>query len=140
MRGFLLDTNVLSELRKGERAHAGVRAWVAAQHADGLFISVLTLAEIRDGIERLRPRDPQQAARLEVWLEETITHFAARILPVTPEIADRWGRLSVSAGQPLPDFDRLIAATALVHGLDLVTRNIRDFARTGVTVVNTWQP
>ena len=136
MSGFLLDTNVLSELRKGPRAHPGVRAWVEAQSADELFISVLALAEIRDGIERLRPRDPRQAARLEIWLAETTTHFGARILPVTPEIADRWGRLCIA--QPPPDFDRLIAATALEHGLDLVTRNVRDFARTGVTVVNPW--
>ena len=108
-----------------------------AQETDDLFISVLAVAEIRDGVERLRPRDPRQAARLETWLLETVTHFGARILPITPEIAHRWGLLHLA--QPLPDFDRLIAATALEHGLDLVTRNVRDFARAGVTVVNPWQ-
>ena len=81
MSGYLLDTNVISELRKRDRAHSGVRTWVAAQQADDLSISVLALAEIRDGIERLRPRDPRQATSLENWLEETITHFSARILP-----------------------------------------------------------
>jgi len=135
---FLLDTNVLSELRKGVRCHPGVRAWLEAQTSDELFVSVLALAEIRDGIEGLRPRDPRQAARLEAWMEETLEQFGGRILPVTPEIADRWGLLRLP--QPLPDFDRLMAATALEHRLDLVTRNVRDFERAGVTVVNPWQP
>lgn len=137
MNGFLLDTNVLSELRKGARCDAGVRAWVEVRETDDLFVSVLALAEIRDGIERLRPRDPLQATHLENWLRETTTHFDDRVLPVTPEIADRWGRLH--RAQPLPDFDRLIAATALEHGLEVVTRNVRDFAGSGVAVVNPWQ-
>jgi predicted nucleic acid-binding protein len=134
---FLLDTNVLSELRQGARCHPGVRAWLEAQTSDDLFVSVLAFAEIRDGVEGLRPRDPRQAARLEAWLGQTLAQFGGRILPVTPEIAERWGRLRLA--QPLPDFDRLIAATALEHGLDLVTRNLRDFERAGVTVVNPWQ-
>ena len=135
---FLLDTNVLSELRKGVRCNPHVRAWLEGQDDGALFVSVLVLAEIRDGIERLRPRDPAQAVRLERWLLQTQTHFGSRVLPVTSAIADRWGRLHLP--QPLPDFDRLIAATAIEHGLDLVTRNVSDFARSGVTVVNPWKP
>lgn len=137
MAGVLLDTNVLSELRKGPRCDAKVRAWLALQESQELFLSVLAIAEIRDGIERLRGRDPKQAARLEAWLNETETFFRDRILPITPEIADRWGRLRTP--QPLPDFDRLIAATAAHHGLEIATRNIRDFERTGIPVTNPWQ-
>ena|SRR6266478_366199 len=132
----LLDTNVLSELRKGARCHPGVRRWLESQEDESLFVSVLALAEIRDGIERLHPRDPRQAARLEIWLLDTQVHYGSRVLPVTSSIADRWGRLYLP--QALPDFDRLIAATAIDHGLDLVTHNIDDFARSGVTVVNPW--
>jgi predicted nucleic acid-binding protein len=137
LNGFLLDTNVLSELRKAGRCDAAVRTWMEAQDSDDLFVSVLALAEIRDGIERLRPRDPSQARRLEVWLRETTTHFGSRILPITPQIADRWGRLYLL--EPLPDFDRLIAATALENDLEIVTRNVRDFERAGVSVVNPWE-
>ena len=132
----LLNANVLSELRKGPHTNANVRAWMDAQDDAALFISAIALAEIRDGIERLRPRDPRQAARLERWLIETQTHFAARVLPVTAKIADRWGRLHLSP--PLPDFDRLMAATAIEHGLEIATRNTRDFERAGVSVVNPW--
>lgn len=134
---FLLDTNVLSELRKGARCDRFVRAWLESQEDGDLFISVLAFAEIRDGIERLRPRDPRQANRLEAWLKETERHFAERALPITAAVADRWGRLFTA--QPVPDFDRLIAATALEYDLDVVTRNITDFKRAGVTVVNPWQ-
>lgn len=137
MAGILLDTNVISELRKGPRCHPRVRAWLALQDASQLFLSVLAIAEIRDGIERLRERAARQASRLEAWLRETETHFHDRILPVTAEVADRWGRLRTS--QPLPDFDRLIAATAIIHGLEIATRNVRDFERSGVPVVNPWR-
>ena len=137
MAGYLLDTNVLSELRKDDRCNANVRAWVLAQDDGDLFISVLALAEIRDGIEGLRPRDPGQAARLKRWLEETEATYSGRLLPVTASVADRWGRLRNP--QPISDFDRLIAATAAEHGLQIATRNVRDFERSGVGVVNPWE-
>lgn len=135
---FLLDTNILSELRKGARCNAGVRSWIEAQANEDLYISVVAIAEIRDGIERLRPRDPIQAARLDAWLREIETHFGDRVLPVTAAVAESWGQLHHS--QPIPDFDRLIAATAVEHGLDLVTRNVRDFERAGVGIHNPWTP
>ena len=137
MAGFLVDTNVLSELRKGERCDAKVRAWLEAREDGDLFISVLALAEIRDGIEGLRGRDPREAARLEGWLLENEMHFGERVLPVTARVAERWGRLRYE--QPLPDFDRLLAATAAEHGLEIATRNAGDFARSGVGAVNPWE-
>ena len=137
MGGFLVDTNVLSELRKGDRCNPKVRAWMTAQEDGDLFISVLALAEIRDGIEGLRPRDPRQAARLERWLRETEAHYGERVLPVTARVADRWGRLWHA--QEIADFDRLIAATAAEHGLEIASRNVRDFERSGVGVVNPWE-
>ena len=138
MAGFLLDTNVISELRKGPRCNANVRAWIESRNSNELFISVLALAEIRDGVEGIRARDPEQAARLESWLFDTATRFEDRLIAVTPRVADRWGRLRTP--QPLPDFNRLIAATAVEHGLRIATRNIRDFARAGVEVFNPWEP
>lgn len=134
MPGYLLDTNVLSELRKGLACHPNVRKWI--DNHDGFFVSVIAIAEIRDGIERLRPRDPSQAARLEKWLRETERNFGERILPVTASVADRWGRLRTP--QPMPDFDRLLAATAAEHRLEIVTRNTRDIERSGISVVNPW--
>ena len=133
---FILDTNVLSELRKGARADKNVRAWVEQQDDQALFLSVVALAEIRDGIEQLRARDSRQANQLEIWLLKIVSHFGNRILPVTAEVADRWGLLNMA--QKLPDFDRLIAATAIAHGFDIATRNVRDFERTGIKVVNPW--
>jgi predicted nucleic acid-binding protein len=114
-----------------------VRSWVEAQPEEDLFISVIAITELRDGIERLRHRDSKQSQHLEVWLKRTEVYFGARALPVTADVADRAGRLFPA--QPVPDFDRLIAATALEHNFDVVTRNTRDFERTGVTVINPWQ-
>ncbi len=127
---WLVDTNVLSELRKGVRAHAGVRAWFADAREGELFTSVLVLGEIRRGIESIRSRDASSALALEQWLARLASDFADRVLPVDARVADRWGSLNVP--DPIPTVDGLLAATALEHDLVLVTRNVRDVERTGV--------
>ncbi len=121
---FLLDTNVLSELRKGPRADARVRAWFADVHEADLFTSALVLGEVRRGVELVRRRDPMGAAALDQWHARLRETFADRILPVDDAVADAWGRLNVP--DPLPSVDGLLAATALVHGMTLVTRNVRN--------------
>lgn len=126
---WLVDTNVLSELRKGDRANAGIRAWFADAREDELFTSVLVLGEIRRGIESIRRRDLPSAIALEQWLTRLATDFADRVLSVDARVADRWGSLNVP--DPIPTVDGLLAATALVHDLVLVTRNLRDVDRTG---------
>lgn len=131
---YLIDTNVLSELRNGVRADAGVRAWLTEAPAGSLWLSVLTLGELRRGIESIRRRDPVAAETLETWYGRIVSTHADRILPVSEPTADQWGRLNVP--DPIPSVDGLIAATALVHGLIVVTRNTRDFARAGVAVLN----
>lgn len=130
---WLLDTNVVSELRKGERCHPRVAAWFEAASTDNLFLSVLTLGEVRKGVEGLRPRDPARAAHLEVWLKELGRNFGERVLPVDAEVADSWGRMAIARNVPIAD--ALIAATAVAHGLVLVTRDagLRDL---GVPVLN----
>jgi hypothetical protein len=134
MSGCLLDTNVLSELRKEERCDAGVRQWFEETVEEELFISVLVLGEIRQGIERIRFRDPVQAGVLEKWLRWIVAEFADRLLPVDEKVADQWGRLGLQ--QPVPILDAFLAATALVHGLTVVSRDEEDFRKTGVPVVN----
>jgi predicted nucleic acid-binding protein len=131
---WLVDTNVLSELRKGERADPGVRAWHAAARAEELYTSVLVLGEVRRGIEGIRRRDAVSASALELWLGRLVDGFADRILPVDAAVADRWGALNVP--DPVPTVDGLLAATALVHDLVLVTRNVRDVAGTGARVLD----
>ena len=131
---FLLDTNVVSELRKRERCDAGVAGWMAAADPDSLFLSVLVIGEIRRGIERVRRRDPATAEVLERWLTRLFETHADRILPVDRQVAEAWGRLDAAAS--LPTVDGLLAATALVHDFTLVTRNVRDFARTGVACLD----
>jgi toxin FitB len=131
---FLIDTNVLSELRRGRQCDARVRAWaLSARHAQH-WISVLSLGEIRKGIERLRKKSPDQCPAFENWLSVIETRHAGNILPITDEIADQWGRLQ--ARQSMPVIDSLLAATALVHQLILVTRNIADFSASGATLLN----
>jgi predicted nucleic acid-binding protein len=127
---FLVDTNVVSELRKGERANAEVRDWFRSVDDAELYLSVLVIGELRQGVERLRRRDPPAAAKLDRWLHELIERHTDRTLPVDAAVADRWGRLNVP--DPIPAVDGLLAATALVHSLTLVTRNVRDVRRTGV--------
>ena len=131
---FLVDTNILSELRKRTRADARVRQWREEIDGDQLFLSVLSIGEIRQGIENIRLRDPSQAAALERWLERTLENYRGRILDVNAAIADRWGRLSPR--QPQPFVDGFIAATALEYGMTVATRNTSHFVRSGVPVVN----
>ncbi len=134
---FLVDTNVVSELRKLERMNPGVREWFDATPPNDMFLSVITVGEIRKGIEEKRLRDPAQAEALDRWMARMLTIFAGHTLPITEAIADRWGALC--PGQPLPPADGLIAATALVHDLTLVTRNTGDFDRGGVRALNPWK-
>lgn len=131
---YLVDTNVLSEVRKGDRADHAVRAWFAQTEEHGLFLSVLVVGEIRKGVERMRRRDPAQALALDAWLRRITRQYADRILPVTTDVAETWGKLNVP--DPLPVIDSLLAATAHVHGLTVATRNVDDIARIGVPVVN----
>jgi len=131
---FLVDTTVISELRKGRRCDPGVAAWFSDSSTEELFLSVLTLGELRKGIENIRRRDPPSATALESWLAEVIGAYSDRVLPVDRAIAEEWGRLNVP--DPLPVVDGLLAATASVHRLTLVTRNVKDVERTGVASVN----
>ena len=134
MSGFLLDTNVLSELRKAGRCDAGVRDWIGNVAAEELFVSVLVLGEIRRGIERIRMRDQSQARALEKWLHSLTTEFADRVLPVDERVADQWGHLGLQ--QPVPILDAFLAATALVHELAVVSRDEEGFRNTGVLLIN----
>lgn len=137
MKGFLVDTNVVSEARKGPRANPDVIRWLGA-HRDRLYLSVLVTGEIRRGIETIRRRDARTANALERWLRDVETQFEDRVLPVDARVADRWGRLT--AERPVSTIDGLLAATALVHGLTLATRNVRDVLATGVPCVDPFRP
>jgi predicted nucleic acid-binding protein len=111
---YLIDTNIISEVRKGTRCDPRVAGWFSEVTDDELYLSVIVLGEIRQGIERLRPRDPRQAAALQKWLSEVIEEFGPRILPVDSAVADAWGHLS--AAGTFPVIDTLLAATAQTHG------------------------
>lgn len=133
---YLVDTNVISELRRRE-PDPNVVEWFEQRPSTALFLSVLTLGEIRKGIELVT--EGKRKLRLLDWLEvELPKFFAGRTLPVDLAVADRWGRLQADAGRPLPAIDSLMAATALHHGLRVVTRNARDFAYPGLAVINPW--
>ena len=133
---FLLDTVVLSELRK-TRPSRKVIQWIKAQSSDSLFISVVSVGEIERGIERARTSDAVFAAELEQWLETLMSLYADRILQVSANAARLWGRLSAKLGHDGADL--LIAATALTHGSTVVTRNVRHFVPTGVRVFNPFE-
>jgi toxin FitB len=130
---FLLDTNVVSEVRKNT-PDPGVAAWFASVPADELFLSVLVVGEIRQGIERLARRDQAQADIFEQWLSRLIDSYGDRIVPITVGVAEAWGRLN--APDPVPAVDGLMAATALAHGWTLVTRSVGDVTSTGVRILN----
>lgn len=133
---YLVDTNVMSELRRSE-PDPNVVEWFEQRPSTALFVSVLTLGEIRKGIELVT--DSKRKLRLLDWLEvELSKFFAGRTLPVDFPVADRWGRLQAETRRPLPAVDSLLAATALHHGLHMVTRNARDFTFPGLTVINPW--
>jgi len=123
---YLIDTNIISEVRKGKRCNAHVSAWYAAIADEDLFLSTLVLGEIRKGIELARARDPDKAAALGNWLRQVEAGFDSRVLGIDNAVSDHWGR--VSAIRPIPVIDGLLAATAVTNGLTLVTRNDRDIA------------
>jgi toxin FitB len=130
---YLLDTMVLSELRRGRR-DPGVVEWIAGQRGSDLFLSAITIGEIERGIALQRPRNSEFASTLAEWLDTVLTLYSDRILAVDTSTARRWGRLAAAMGN---DSDGLIiAATALEHGLTVVTRNIRHFEPAGVAVLN----
>ena len=131
---FLIDTNVISEVRKGVRCDANVAVWYDGIGDGELYLSVLVLGEIRKGIELARPRDAGKAAALESWLDQVVQAFAERILTVDLAVAREWGRMS--AVRPIPVIDGLLAATAKIHGMTLVTRNEADVASLGADVLN----
>ena len=131
---YLLDTNIVSELRKGDRCDPRVAAWYARAADSDLFLSVLVTGEIRKGIERARPRDNRKAATLERWLREVERAFGDRILPVDARVADIWG--AMSAIRPIPVVDGLLAATARRFDLTLPTRNTADVDGLGASVLN----
>lgn len=133
---YLLDTNVISELRRRSPS-VQVLAWFEAVPASELFLSCLTIGEIRIGVERLRRKDEAQAAAIEHWLTGLRTSYRERIVPVDTAVAETWGRINIPA--TLPTVDGLLAATALTWDWTLVTRNVADFAHCGARLLNPWR-
>ncbi len=133
---YLIDTNVLSELLRRD-PDVNVVRWLADRPASALYLSVLTLGALRKGIEVLD--EGERKRRLIDWMEVALpAYFSGRVLSVNVAVSDRWGRLMAQAKRPLPAIDSMLAATALVHGLILVTRNVKDFDHPGLTVLNPW--
>jgi predicted nucleic acid-binding protein len=134
---FLLDTNVLSELVR-RKPDAGVRRWFQSAPEEALHLSVLSVGELRCGIESAAHGARRE--KLRVWLERDLAdRFSDRLLSITPAVADRWGRLLAEMDRSVPAIDSLLAATALTYGLRIVTRNVRDFRYPGLQVVNPWE-
>lgn len=132
----LVDTNVLSELQRCNPSSAVLR-WFHDVSADSLYLSALTVGEVRRGIERVRPRSPGRAAQLEAWLGGLLKSYRRRVLTVDLDVARRWGELGLT--RPLPVVDSLIAATALMHDMTVATRHVADFEPTGVRTVNPFE-
>ena len=137
MKGYLLDTNVVSELRKSGRGDTHLRHWFSAHRDDEFWLSVLVVGELRRGVELIARRDAPAAQTLRTWLESIASEFSDRILPVTMAISERWALISVP--DPVPVVDGLLAATAIEHKLTLVTRNVADVSRTGAAFVNPFE-
>jgi toxin FitB len=134
---YLVDTDVISEARKGHQGDAGVREFFSRAREEGaeLYLSAVTIGELRQGVERIRYRgDESQAQRLERWLLRVTSAYADRILPLDEETAHVWGRLRVP--NPENPLDKQIAATALIHGLEVISRNVAHYAATAVRVRN----
>ena len=135
--GYLLDTNVVCEFMKGKKANPATMEWLRKHRDCRLYVSVISFGQIRRGVEALRLKNETGAAKLEVWLERLLLKFGPRILDFTVQEADAWGRIAPT--EKLPEADMMIAATALVHGLTMVTRNAVDFVRSGAVVINPWE-
>ena len=138
---YLIDTNVISEARKGRRAHPGVAAFFrdAATTGAGLYLSAITIGELRRGVELIRHRgDEDQARRLAAWMDRVLEDFGGAVLPLDADAAQVWGRLR--ARNPQHDLDKQIAAIALVNDLTVVTRNTADFLATGVRLLDPFRP
>ncbi|MDE0372405.1 MAG: type II toxin-antitoxin system VapC family toxin [Rhodospirillales bacterium] len=134
---FLIDTNIIAEVRKGHRCDPAVAKWWNGVAEDDLWLSPLVLGEIRKGVELVRPRDPGSADALEAWLADVMSHFGNRVLPVDTAVAEHWGRMN--AIRPVPVIDALLAATAKTNSLILVTRNVAGVAGLDVDVLNPFE-
>ncbi len=133
---YLLDTNVLSELVR-PKPNASVISWFSSVPDESLYISALTIGEIRKGVEGVP--DARRKEKLRVWLEHELPEwFGKRVLSIDGDVAERWGRLQAQAKRPVPAIDSLLAATALHHELRMVTRNEKDFDYQGLEVINPW--
>jgi predicted nucleic acid-binding protein len=134
---YLIDTNIISEVRKGTKCNRHVAAWYESIADADIYLSVLVVGEIRKGIERARPNDPLRARVLEKWLTDVVKSFAERILPIDQAVADEWGRMSTA--RSVSTIDALLAATAKVNGMTLATRNVSDVVDLGVNVLNPFE-